>query len=290
MADETAPPHDLEGKTIVVTGATRGIGSALTHDLLARGAKVYCVVRDAERASALKDEWFRLTHNPECLVVGADLADMGQVRVAAEEIGAKEESLYALVHNAGAWPTTRRETVDGFETTIAVNHLAPFLLTHLLVDRLVAGAPARIVSVSSAVHTRGAIHLDDLQLEKSFSGRAAYCQSKLANVLFVRELAARLADKGVTANAVHPGVVKTDLGREIPRIIRAAVRLFSVSPEDGAAPLVRLVTDPELANVSGKYFHRFEQREPARQALDEDMQRKLWDLSCELLGLAPDAI
>ena len=211
----------------------------------------------------------------------ADLASQRQVRRVAAALRERFDRLDVLVNNAGVsgW-RTRLVTEDGLERTFAVNHLAPFLLTTLLLDRLGASAPARVVTVSSAAHRFFALDFDDLQGERRYSAFAAYCRSKLANVLFTHELARRLEGTGVTANCLHPGVVATDLFRDMPRWLRAMlVRPVVLTPAQGADTVLHLATAPALAGVSGRYFARRKAVRPSRSSRDAHAARRLWEAS-----------
>jgi NAD(P)-dependent dehydrogenase (short-subunit alcohol dehydrogenase family) len=191
------------------------------------------------------------------------------------------------VNNAGLYTRERQSTADGLESTFAVNHLGPFLLTVDLLDVLKASAPSRIVNVSSGLHYRGKMDWDDLMYErKSFSASDAYNQSKLANVLFTTALAQRLAGTGVTANALHPGVVATELIREYPAIVRKVVQFFMLTPEKGAQTSLYLAMSPDVAGVTGKYFDKSREKLPAAVALDREAQERLWRVSEPLVGLS----
>jgi NAD(P)-dependent dehydrogenase (short-subunit alcohol dehydrogenase family) len=214
---------------------------------------------------------------------------MAQVRALAGRLGALER-IDVLVNNAGLMAGQRRVTADGFDEVFAVNHLAPFLLTSLLLGQLTAAAPARVITVTSGAHTGAHLDLDDPQLERGWDGWRAYANSKLANILFTRELARRLEGTGVTANCAHPGVVRTRFGREARLPMRAAVTLgrpFMLSPQRGASTIVYLATSPEVAGASGGYYVKRQRREPSAAARDDATAQRLWQLSEELTGLAP---
>jgi NAD(P)-dependent dehydrogenase (short-subunit alcohol dehydrogenase family) len=222
-------------------------------------------------------------------VFQADLSAQGQVRRLAAEVRAAYPRLDVLVNNAGGFWAHRHVTADGLERTLALNHLAPFLLTHELGDLLVASAPARVVTVSSGAQAMGRIDLDDLGGERSWSGQRAYSQSKLANVLFTYELARRLEGTGVTATVLHPGVVRTAFGAEDSgrwmRLLQPLVRPFMKTPEQGAATPIFLASSPEVAGVTGAYFAARRPKRSAKASYDRDLARRLWEVSAELTGV-----
>jgi NAD(P)-dependent dehydrogenase (short-subunit alcohol dehydrogenase family) len=272
---------DLSGRTAVVTGASTGIGLAACRRLAAMGADLVLVSRDPGRAAAA---------GGAVSAIPCDLSSLTAVRALAAELLRRCPRLHLLVNDAGCVSARRERTVDGLERTFAVNHLAPYLLTRLLLPRLQGSAPARVVTVASVAHRKADLDLDDLQLERGYSVMRAYGRSKLCNVLFTRELARRLPGGGVTATCLHPGVVATPIWRGAPwyaRPLLAAARWFMLSPEQGAEPLVRLATDPALAGLSGAYLEEDEVREPSRLARDEALARRLWDESARLVGLPP---
>jgi NAD(P)-dependent dehydrogenase (short-subunit alcohol dehydrogenase family) len=273
----------MEGRTALVTGASRGIGKAAAVDLARRGARVLLVARDAARGAAALEEIRGRVPGADIRLLLADLSARRDVRALAAEIDGSEERLDVLLLNAGVYTRRRRLTDDGLETQLAVNHLAPFLLTLLLRGRLAASAPSRVVVVSSEAHRHGRIDFGDLQGERRYSGLRAYAQSKLANLLFAREAARRFGVDGVTVNAAHPGVVATNLlfsGFAPLRLVAPFLR----TPEQGAATPVRLATDPALTDVSGRYFIDGREARPARAALDDDDARRLWEASLVLAG------
>lgn len=274
----------MEGKVCLITGATGGIGRETALALARKGAEVVLVARSRERGEATREEIAREAGNSGISLLLADLASQAQIRHLAEEFRRRHDRLHVLINNAGTFTWRRRLTDDGLETQFAVNHLAPFLLTNLLLELLISSSPARIITVASESHRHGRLAWENLQGEKGYSGLRAYGASKLANVLFTRELARRLAGTGVTANAVHPGVVATEilLGSFPPlRLLKP----FMWTPEQGAEPLVHLAADREGEEVSGRYFARHEQMQPAPLARDDEAARRLWELSEKLTGL-----
>lgn len=266
----------------MVTGATGGIGKAIAAGLAKRGDTVVLVARSRERGVAVREEIRAATGNRGVHLVLADLASQAQVRGAAGEIAAGFGRVDVLVNNAAVYTRRRSLTPDRVETQWAVNHLAPFLLTHLLLDSL--GSPARVVNLSSNAHRGAKLRWDDLQMERRYSGVGMYARTKLANLLFTRELARRAADAGVTANAMHPGVVATDLLLNgFPPL--KLVRRFLRTPEQGAKTAVWLASSPGVEGVTGKYFADEKEIEPSREAQDDEAARRLWQVSEEMTGL-----
>jgi NAD(P)-dependent dehydrogenase (short-subunit alcohol dehydrogenase family) len=264
-------------KTILVTGSTDGIGLATARALAERGCAVIVHGRNARRADAAVREIAAATGNRNVTAVTGDFGSLNEVRAMAAQVLRAGPRLDVLVNNAGIAVRRRRATTDGYESTFAVNHLAPFLLTNLLLDRLRASAPARIVNVSSGVHSSGCIDFDDLQMERGFDGWQAYCNSKLANALFTCELARRLDAAEVTANFLHPGVIDTKL---------LHVNFGGGAPvADGARTSVYLALAPELAGVSGGYFVNRRRTNPASVTGNSDLAADLWRVSASLTGL-----
>lgn len=289
---------DMAGRTVVVTGGNSGIGLEAAVDLARMGASVVITARRPERGATALDEIRRRSGSDDVGVVELDLASLASVRHAADELLATRAQLHVLINNAGAILSERTLTADGFEATFGANHLGHHLLTNLLLDRLRASAPARVVNVASLAH-RGAwrgLSWDDLDRSRGYSAFAVYAESKLANILFTRELAARLVGTGVTANACHPGGVRSGFGspedtRGLERLTMSIGRPFLVSPARGAEPLVYLAASPAVASVTGAYFSGgylpgVHQRTPSRAARDDAAGRRLWELSDELVGLS----
>ncbi|EWT01613.1 short-chain dehydrogenase [Intrasporangium oryzae NRRL B-24470] len=277
----------MSGKTVLVTGATGGIGLATAEGLVSLGARVGVVGRDVARAEAAGQ---RLrAGGGEVDVFLADLSSQREVRQLAERVRAAYARLDVLVNNVGGSWASRHTTEDGLERTFAVNHLAPFLLTNLLLDPLRASAPARVVTVSSGAHAMGRIDFDDLQGERRYSGQRAYSQSKLANVMFTYELARRLQGSGVTANALHPGVVRTGFGQEDSapwmRVMLPVMRPLMKSPARGAETSIYLASSPDVEGVTGHYFANRKARSSSRASQDASATARLWDVSAELVGM-----
>ena len=285
-------PRALTGRTVLVTGGTGGIGRATAAGLAALGASVAITGRDRRRADEAAAE-IRAAGGPEVDVFVADMSSQAEVRRLASEVLDALPRLDVLVNNVGGFWNTRRVTADGLEHTFALNHLAPFLLTNLLLDRLRQDAPSRVVTVSSGAQALGRIDFADLQGERAYSGQRAYNQSKLANVLFTYELARRLGGSGVTANVLHPGVVRTAFGAEDPgrvqRLLVPLVRPFMKTPEQGAATSIHLASAPELEGVTGQYFANSRPKRSSARSYDEAVAARLWDVSCELTGIAAGA-
>jgi NAD(P)-dependent dehydrogenase (short-subunit alcohol dehydrogenase family) len=277
----------MGGKVCLVSGATSGIGLATARALAERGATVVVLSRGRERCEVTAREIREKSGNPAVEPLAADLSEQAEVRRAAREFLERFGRLDVLVNNAGAAFRSRRESADGIEMTWALNHLSYFLLTNLLLETLHRSAPARVVSVASDAHrsARG-IDFDDLQARKSYRTFRAYSMSKLANVLFTRELARRLEGTGVTANVMHPGLVATNFGRDMPALIRWIFPLFGLRPENGARTVVYLTTAPEVEGVSGKYFVKEKEVPPSPEALDDAAARRLWEVSEAMTGLA----
>jgi NAD(P)-dependent dehydrogenase (short-subunit alcohol dehydrogenase family) len=288
MSKSTDSPS-MAGKTVLVTGGTGGIGKATATGLARLGARVGITGRDRARAAAAAADIRAASGNPAVDVFAADMSAQAQVRRLAQEVLDAYPRLDVLVNNVGGFWNTRRVTADGLEHTFALNHLAPFLLTNLLLDRLQASAPARVVTLSSGAQAMGRIDFDDLQGERSFSGQRAYNQSKLANVMFTYELARRLEGTGVTATVLHPGVVRTGFGAEDPagwhRVFFPVVRPFMKSPQRGAETPIYLASAPEIAGVSGRYFANRAPKQSSKASYDTTAQARLWQVSAELVGL-----
>ncbi|WP_329480021.1 SDR family oxidoreductase [Kribbella sp. NBC_01484] len=283
------PDHEgpMAGRTVLVTGGTGGIGKATAAGLGILGARVAITGRDRGRAEAAADE-IRTATGAQVDVFVADLSSQAEVRRLAVEVLADLARVDVLVNNVGGYWNTRHVTADGLERTFAVNHLAPFLLTQLLLERLGESGTARVVTVSSNAHTAGRIDFEDLQGERSYSGERAYSQSKLANILFTYELARRLQGTSITTNALHPGVVRTAFGAEDPsgvqRVLVPVLRPFLKSPARGAATSIHLASAPGLAQVSGKYFVNGKPKASSARSYDEAAARRLWEISEELVA------
>jgi len=282
----------MAGRTVLVTGGSGGIGRATALGLARMGADLAICGRDRESTEGAAVE-VRAAGGGRVEVFVADLSSQAQVRRLAGEVLQHLPRIDVLVNNVGGYWDTRHVTADGLERTFALNHLAPFLLTNLLVDRLTQSAPARVVTVSSNAHAQGRVDFDDLQGERSYSGARAYSQSKLANVLFTYELARRLPASSVTANALHPGLTRTAFGAEDPagvqRRLVPLLRPFMRSPAQGAATSIHLASAPELAQVTGRYFADRKPKRSAKASYDLAAAARLWQVSAELVGLTAAA-
>ena len=279
----------MQGKVCVVTGATSGIGLVAAERLAAMGARVVLVGRDKSRGEAALQRIRQRVPKAELGIHYADLSRLSEMNRVAVEIAAREPRIDVLVNNAGAMFERRSVTEDGLERTFAVNHMAYFVLANRLRDRLVAAAPARIVNVASDAHRGNTLDFTDLQSSRSYRAFTVYGKSKLANILFTRELARRLAGTGVTANCLHPGFVATRFGDNNRGLMKLAIgigkQLFAISPEKGAETIVYLASSPELAGVSGGYFAKSRPATPTAAAQDDDAARRLWEESAKLAKL-----
>ncbi len=284
---------NMTGKTCLVTGATSGIGKATATGLARLGASLVLVARDRAKGEATVAELGAATGNPRIELLEADLSSQASVRQLAQDFRRGHERLHVLVNNAGGYWATRHTTADGLELTFALNHLAYFLLTNLLLDVLRASAPARVVNVTSGAQALGDIHFDDLQGARRYRGQAAYNQPKLANVLFTYELARRLEGTGVTVNCVHPGVVRSNFGLADPnrvlRLLTPLARPFMRTPEQGAATSIWLASSPEVEGVTGRYFANRQAKRSSRRSYDLELAGRLWRVSEELTGLRQPA-
>jgi NAD(P)-dependent dehydrogenase (short-subunit alcohol dehydrogenase family) len=285
----------MSGRACIVTGANRGLGKATALGLARLGASVVMVGRDATRIALASDDVRRESGNADVSHLVADLGSMASVRAAAEDLSRRYRAIHVLVNNAGVNLARRVTSPDGFEMTFAVNHLGPFLLTNLLLPLLRAGAPSRVVNVTSWFERFGRIDFDDLHAtRRRYGALRAYYQSKLANAHFTYELASRLAGSGVTANCVDPGLVATDLLRDrawwSPRWLRPIWRALLLSPADAARTAIHVASSPELAGVSGRCFGvRRRERRTSRRSHDVATRERLWRVSGELTGLREDA-
>jgi NAD(P)-dependent dehydrogenase (short-subunit alcohol dehydrogenase family) len=269
----------MDGKVVVLTGGTSGIGQVAAVELARRGARIVLVARDRARADHALADLIRAGPRLAHRAVYADLASIGEVRRVAAEIAAAEPRIDVLINNAGALFNRRRLSPEGLEMTFAVNHMAYFVLTEGLMRTLAGSAPARIVNTASSSHRGAALDFDDLQSERAYSGFKAYGRSKLCNVLFTRELARRLEGSGVTANCLHPGFVATRFGDQSGGLMQALMpiaRLGAISPSKGARTLVHLASSPDIASMSGLYFYRDRPDTPSPEAQDDAAAARLW--------------
>jgi NAD(P)-dependent dehydrogenase (short-subunit alcohol dehydrogenase family) len=278
----------MEDRTAVVTGATGGIGRATAYGLAMMGAHVVIVGRDPKRT----EETARAVREAAGGKVDgfvADLSSQARVRRLAGELLTALPRIDVLINNAGGYWNNRHTTANGIEHTLALNHLAPFLLTSLLLERLQLSGPARVITVSSNAQAMARINFDDLQSEHSYSGATAYNQSKLANLLFTYELARRLQGTSVTSNALHPGLVSTGFGAEDPgraqRLLVPLLRPFMLTTDQGAATTIHLASAPDLSDVSGRFFVQRKPRRSSKASYDQATAMQLWGVSAEMTGL-----
>jgi NAD(P)-dependent dehydrogenase (short-subunit alcohol dehydrogenase family) len=274
----------LTGRICVVTGATRGIGRATAEGLVRLGATVILICRRPSDGEKVAGELAPFAAEPPS-VVTADLSSLGSIREAASLISARYPKLHVLINNAGVFTRRRETTVDGLELQFAVNHLAYFLLTNLLLDALEAGAPARIINVASGAHAGARLEFENLQGERGYDGNQAYSRSKLANILFSYELARRLRGTAVTANCLHPGVIATRLLADYMGVSLAGAAVastFGARPEKGSETILYLASSAEVEGVSGKYFVNKTAVTSSRESYDEAAARRLWEVSAQL--------
>jgi NAD(P)-dependent dehydrogenase (short-subunit alcohol dehydrogenase family) len=287
----------MEGKTCLVTGASNGIGLETAAGLAKLGATVVMTSRDKAKGEASLSDVIARSRNEKVDLMLVDFASMKSIRNFADAFKSRYDRLEVLVNNAGAVNMSRSETEDGFETTFGVNHLGYFLLTNLLLDTIKASAPSRIVNVSSRGHLRAKMDFDDLNSERNYGGFDAYTKSKLANVLFTYELARRLERTGVTANCLHPGVVRSGFGqnanngwlRGIFKTFYTIGLPFTKSNAQGAATSIDLASSPEVEGVTGKYFADCREARSSPASHDLEAQRRLWELSEQMTGIAAAA-
>lgn len=266
----------MNNKTILITGSTDGIGKQAALELAKMGSRIFLHGRNRERAESCKEEIIRTNGNSNIETFIADLSSLEQVRELSSDIHARTEKLDVLINNAGVDMMEKQITADGYEATFAINYLAPYLLTSLLLDILQKGAPSRIINVSSSVHYKARIDFENLQGEKNFIGWHAYTTSKLAMVMFTKELAERLKNEHITCNSLHPGAVDT-------KMLRARFPDFrGISLAEGAATSVYLASSPEVENISGEYFDKCKIAPHSPLADDPELRAKLWTISEEL--------
>jgi NAD(P)-dependent dehydrogenase (short-subunit alcohol dehydrogenase family) len=276
----------MRGKTIVITGATSGIGAAAAHALAMQGARIVFIARDLQRGQTTLAKLRSIAPGIEHRAHYADLSRLDEMKRVAIEIANQEPHIDVLINNAGVLLNSRQVTLEGFEVTFAINHLSYFVVTHLLRDRL---APdARIVNTASRAHARGTMVFDDLQSARRYVGLEVYNMTKLCNVLFTRELAKRLAHTNITVNCLSPGFVATRWGANSGGLAQRALgvaKVFARTPQKGAETMIYLAASPEVAKISGAFFHDCKQREPSDEARNEEIAQRLWEMSMKMAGL-----
>ena len=277
---------DLKDRVVLMTGATSGIGKVAARRIAAMGPRMVLVVRDQARGMVAWEDITMSSGNDKVELMIADLSSMEEVRLLAQEFKRKYKRLHVLVNNAAIVPRERSVTVEGLETQFAVNHMAYFLLTNLLLDVLKASAPARIINTASGQHSKARLDMDDMQSERGYRPMARYGQTKLMNMLFTNELSRRLQGTSVTVNSWTPGFTATGLGRDMSFGMRLGMRMFGKNPERAAETLVHLVSSPDVAGVSGAYFKDSKEAECSKNARDEKLAAHLWRISEELSGLS----
>ena len=288
---KTCRSTSMTGKTCLVTGATSGIGRVTALELAHMGAKVVIAGRDPAKCALTAADIQEESCNPDVAFLVADLSSQEDIRRLAEEFKEQHQRLDVLVNNAGAINMSRRKSVDGIEMTFALNHLSYFLLTNLLLDVLVESVPARVVNVASAVHEKAKIDLFDIHAPRHYSGFRAYSRSKLCNLFFTYELARRLEGTGVTANALHPGLVATNILTNngiLGRFLNMLLGVRGISVEAGALKTVYAASSPEMEGVSGKYLDKMQVVRSSARSFDEAQAAALWELSASLTGLQPE--
>jgi NAD(P)-dependent dehydrogenase (short-subunit alcohol dehydrogenase family) len=279
----------MVGKIVLITGGTGGIGKATAIGLARLGARVGITGRDVTRTGQVAADIRAASGNAEVDAFAAEMSSQAEVRRLAVAVLETYPRLDVLINNVGGFWAHRHPTADGLERTFALNHLAPFLLTNLLLDRLKASAPARVVTVSSGAQSAGRIDFDDLQSARNYSGQRAYSQSKLANIMFTNELARRLEGTGVTATSVHPGVVRTNFGAEdqawLFTVVSHVVLPFLKTPAQGAQTSIYLASSPDVDGVTGQFFANGKPKTANEVAYDTDMTARLWNVSADLVGM-----
>jgi NAD(P)-dependent dehydrogenase (short-subunit alcohol dehydrogenase family) len=276
---------DMKGRVCLITGASSGIGKVTALELAKMGATAVLVCRNKESGERAKSEIIQAAGNGAVDLMLCDLSSQRQVRSLASEFKGRYRKLHVLVNNAATVPQHRTITEDGLETQLAVNHLAPFLLTHLLLDVLRKSAPSRIINVSSGMYRTASLDFDDLQGEKSYRPMKMYAKTKLLNIYFTYELARRLEGTGVTVNCLAPGFTATGLGRDFSPISRFVMKTFAHKKEIGAQTSIYLASSPEVERVTGKYFERMKETQTSPPTYDKDIARRVWEVSEQLTGL-----
>ncbi|RDE15371.1 MAG: short-chain dehydrogenase [Candidatus Thorarchaeota archaeon] len=278
----------MQGKVCIVTGSSSGIGKATAEGLAKLGARVIMVVRNQQRGEEARSEIIKNSGNDSVDLLLCDLASMSDIKKLADVFLSRYSRLDVLINNAGAVFDEREVTVDGFERTLAVNYLAPFLLTRELLTILKTSAPARVINLTSGLHVRGRVDFEDLQSERHYSGMSAYANAKLMVLMFTYELAKRLNGTGITVNAVHPGFVATNLGRNTgskrSSVMFGMMRPFQISPQKAAETPVYLASSPEVQEMTGRYWSKMQERRSSEASYDRETQERLWTVTEDLIS------
>ena len=272
-------------KTIIVTGSNSGIGKEAALNLARSGHCILMLCRDSEKSAQVQTEVITQSENDNVFLIPVDLSDQYSIRNAAEQIKSQYQEIDVLVNNAGVYKVKREETASGIEMAFAVNYLAPFMLSQMLLENLEASGNGRIINVVSEQYKSGSIDFENLMLKTSYKAGQAYANSKLASVLYTVELAKRTSPKGITVNALHPGVLATNSFRDYPNFIMIFVNLFLENPQKGGERIAYLATSDEVKGISGRYFYKTEEREIDISAQERDKTEKLWQIAEELTGL-----
>lgn len=268
----------MKNRIVLITGATSGIGKETALGLAKLSATIVFTTRDNLKGEKTKKELIATTNNKNIHMLKCDLASFESIRNCCKEFKSKYDKLHVLINNAGVWDFKRRESKDGIENIFATNYLAPFLMTNLLIDILKKSSPSRIINVTSGMHY-GTINFDDIEFKQKFSGAKAYRQSKLGLILFTRLLAKKLEGTSVTVNCVHPGMNKTDLGRDAGGFSQMIFKLMGKNPEIGAETSIYLASLPDVENITGEYFAKEKIKRSSKESYDMDLAKKLWDVS-----------
>lgn len=274
----------LKNKIVLITGATSGIGKETALGLAELGATIVFTTRDNLKGEKTRNELIAAINNENIDMLKCDLASFESIKNCCKEFKSKYDRLHVLINNAGVWDFKRRESKDGIENIFATNYLAPFLMTNLLLDVLKKSSPSRIINVTSGMHY-GTINFDDIEFKQKFSGAKAYGQSKLGLILFTRLLAKKLEGTSVTVNCVHPGMNKTDLGRDAGGFSRMIFKLMGKDPKIGAETSIYLASSPDVENITGEYFVKKKIKKSSKESYDMDLAKQLWDVSKKYLKL-----
>jgi len=276
--------NTLKNKIVLITGATSGIGKETALGLAKLGATIVFTTRDNLKGEKTKKELIAATNNKDIHMLKCDLASFESIKNCCKEYKSKYDKLHVLINNAGVWDFKRRESKDGIENIFATNYLAPFLMTDLLLDMLKKSSPSRIINVTSGMHY-GTINFDDIEFKQKFSGAKAYRQSKLGLILYTKLLAKKLEGTDVTVNTAHPGMNKTDLGRDAGGFSKMIFKMMGKDPKIGAETSIYLASSSDVKNITGEYFAKKEIKKSSKESYDMELAKKLWDVSEKYLKL-----